>query len=629
MISYFRHLFVDSWLGRAFAVLIFAAFVFWGVGDFFTSMGRGDPGTVASVGSQKVSGQEFDSAYRQQLDQVAQQTGGDASQLPQAERGQVAMQVLQGLVSHAEALREAARLGVVVPDDVLRQAIFDLPIFKGENQQFDRAKLDQWLRSRNLTEQRLLSLFRDDLTASALIVPLRIGAKAPAVVVRRAYDYGAQTRTLDMVSFPFAAVPALPAPDEAALRRYYDNHAGQFQAPEYRRIKLVLLSPETVARGIDVPEADERALFAARNGTGAVPEKRSVQVITAPSEARARALATLWNGGAGWPQMQAAATDSVPVALDDATEATFPDPALGKLAFTARPDQVSGPAHLPAGWVLLKVVRVTAPATRSFEAMRPALHDEIATSRARDGLADRVQKLQDAIAGGGGLDQIPGDLGAAAAEGTLDAQGLTPSGEPAPLPGNPAQRKAILAQAFAQKQAEPAALRQGPDGSEYALIVEAVTPAKAQDYAAVRDRVRAAMQHDATRREAERQAATLYAQVRAHGGLAASGRGDIAHVGPITRSAPPRDVPPQLARLAFSLAPGSSTMLEADRGFVVFTVTGIQHPEPSANRLAYDRLQASLDGAYGDDIEASYSMALRDRIKPVLNAQAIRSVVGQ
>ena len=629
MISYFRHLFVDSWLGRVFALLIFAAFVLWGVGDFFTSMGRNDAGTVASVGTQKVGAQEFESAFRRQLERVAQQTGGDASQIAPGDRGQIAMQVLQGLVSHAEALREATRLGVVVPDDVLRQAIFELPAFKDEHQQFDHARLDQWLRSNNLTEQQLLSLFRDDLAATALIAPLRIGATAPAIVVRRAYDYGAETRTLDLVNFPFASVAVPPAPDAATLRRYYDNHVGQFQAPEYRRIKLVLLSPETVARGIEVTEADERALFKAQNGTGRVPEKRSVQVITAPTEARAQALATLWNGGAGWAQMQAAATDSVPVALDDASEPNFPDPALGRLAFTATPGQVGAPVHLASGWVLLKVVHVTAPSQNGFEAVRPALHDEIAVSRARDGMADRVQKLQDAIAGGGGLDQIPADLGAAAAEGTLDAQGLTQAGEPAPLPGNAAQRKAILAQALAQKPGDPAALKQGPDGSEYALVVEAVTPARAQDYAAVQDKVAAAVQHDRVRRAAEQQAATLYAQVRTHGGLAASGRPDILHVGPIGRSAPSRDVPPELARLAFSLPPGSSTMLEAAKGFAVITVTGIQHPAPSVNRLAYDRLQGTLDEAFGDDIEASYSMALREKTRPVLNAQAIRGVVGQ
>ena len=137
------------------------------------------------------------------------------------------------------------------------------------------------------------------------------------------------------------------------------------------------------------------------------------------------------------------------------------------------------------------------------------------------------------------------------------------------------------------------------------------------------------MRRDALRHEAEQQAASLYAQVRGHGGLAASGRGDVVHVAALGRGAPPPGLPAQLPQLAFDLAPGSSTMLETADGFVVVTVTGIRHPEPSANRLAFDRLQGTLDGAVGDDIEASYAMALRARARPVLNAQAIRSVVGQ
>ena len=629
MISYFRRLFVDSWIGRIFAVVIFAAFVVWGVGDFFTSMGRGEAGTVASVGTQKVSAQEFELAYRQQLAQVAQQSGGDASQIPRAERGQIAIQVLQGLVNHAEALGAAHRIGIVVPDAVLRQAVFDVPIFKGTDQQFDRARFNQWLSTHDMTEQRLLSLFRDDLVTNALIEPLRAGALAPEVLVRRAYDFGAQTRTLDLVSFPFAAVPAPPAADDATLHRYYDNHPDQFQSPQTRRIKLVVLSPATIARSMDVPEAEERALFKAQSGDGSVPEKRSVEVITAPSEARAQALGTLWNGGAGWPQMQAAAADSVPVALDDATEATFPDPALGKAAFAAQPGVVAAPMHLESGWVVFKVVKVTAPTTRRFADERGRLHDQIAAARAREAMGERVQKLQDAIAGGSGLDSIPADLGAAAAEGTLDAHGMAASGQPAPLPGSDKLRRAIVAQAFAQKPGAPAELKQGPDDAEFALVVTGVNPARRQDYGTVADQVRDAVQGEAIRRAAEQQAAALYARIRDHGGLAASGRADIVHAGPIGRGAPPPGVPADLAHLAFSLSPGSSTMVQTPEGFTVATVTGVQHPAPSANRLAYDRLQSTLNAAIGDDIEASYGIALRAKTPPVLNAQALRSVIGQ
>ncbi len=630
MITYFRHLFVDSWAGRAFAVLIFAAFVLWGVGDFFTKMGGApDASTVAAVGDRKIGVEDFNNAFHSQLDQVAQQTGGDPSQIAGPERAQIAMQVLQGLVSRAEALREASRLGIVVPDDVLRQTIFDLPLFKGSDGRFDRARFNSWLQQNRLTEARVLSIFRDDLTANALVEPLRVGATAPAVLVRHAYDFAAQTRTIDLVTVPFATQPAPTPPDQATLQRYYDNHAQQFQAPEYRRIKLVLLSPQTLARSIDIPEADERALFKAQNNNGSVPERRSVQVITAPSETRAQALATLWRGGAGWPQMQAAATDSVPVALDAAALATFPSPEMGHLAFTAKPGDVAGPVKTETGWVLLKVTKVDPAVTHSFEDSREKLHDQLAAARVRDLLADRVQKLQDAIAGGSGLDQIPGDIGAVAAEGTLDAQGNTQVGEPAPLPGSPALRQAIVATAFAQKPGAPPELKQGADDAEYALMVEQVTPATAQPFATVQDKVRDAVLADARRREAEQQAASLFAQARKAGGLAklptVTG---LVHEPPFGRGHPPPGISPQLQQIVFSLPVGQSTMVPDPDGFAVATITGLQHPDPAGNRLAYERLQTNLDGSIANDIEVTYATLLRSRKQPTLNAQAIRSVVG-
>ncbi|WP_428375476.1 SurA N-terminal domain-containing protein [Lichenicoccus sp.] len=630
MITYFRHLFVDSWAGRVFAVLIFAAFVLWGVGDFFTKLGGApDAATVAAVGDRKIGIDDFNNAFHAQLDQVAQQTGADAAQLPGPERAQIAMQVLQGLVSRAEALREATRLGIVVPDDVLRQTIFELPLFKGRDGRFDRGHFNAWLQQNRLTEARVLSIFRDDLTANALVEPLRVGARAPAVLVRHAYAFAAQTRTVDLVTFPFVAQPAPAAPDQATLARYYDNHPQQLRAPEYRRIKLVLLSPQTLARSIDIPEADERALFKAQGNSGSVPEKRSVQVITSPTEARGQALATLWRGGAGWPQMQAAAADSVPVALDDAALATFPSPEMGRLAFAARPGEVAGPVKTETGWVLLKVTKVDPAVTHSFEDSRETLHDQLAAARVRDLLADRVQKLQDAIAGGAGLDQIPGDLGAVAAEGTLDAQGNTRSGTPAPLPGSAALRQAILTAAFAQKPGAPPELKQGPDDAEYALAVEQVTPAAALPFAQAQDKVRDAVLADARRREAEQQAASLFARARQAGGLAMlPALAGLVHEPAFGRGRPPAGISPQLQQIVFSLPVGQSTMVRDPDGFTVATITGQQHPDPSGNRLAYDRLQANLDGSIANDIEVTYATLLRSRKQPSLNAQAIRSVVG-
>jgi peptidyl-prolyl cis-trans isomerase D len=244
-----------------------------------------------------------------------------------------------------------------------------------------------------------------------------------------------------------------------------------------------------------------------------------------------------------------------------------------------------------------------------------------------------VQKLQDAIAGGG-LDAIPADLGAVAAEGTLNAQGLTRSGDPAPLPGSDAVRKAVIAQAFTIRKGDVPTLVQGPENSWYALQIEAVTPAMPLAFVQAADRVRADWQQDQVRHADEQQAAALYADAEARHGLAAVAAAKPGTVPGLATGLAVRrgqnngPVPANLAQIAFSLAPGTSTMLEAPDGFVVATVTAIRHPDPSTDRIGYGRTRDALDAAMADDVENSYVSTLRDRAKPTIDGKAVEQVIG-
>jgi peptidyl-prolyl cis-trans isomerase D len=630
MLAFMRRVFIGSWLGRVLALVIFLSFAAWGVGDFFTGLAGMGAGNVARVAGRSISSDEFGRTYHRGLASAAQNQGiADPSALPFGERRQIAIQAMQQLVFQAVIAQAAGRVGIVVPDQVVREQIFAEKAFLGADGKFDRTLFNQRLQGAGFTEDQLIRIFREQSAAIALIEPIRVGAHAPAELVRRAYAYTAEQRLLDMVTLPFAQIPQPAAPDEATLHRYYDNNKDRFRAPEYRRIKLVLLSPQTVGRSLDISEADERKAYNELITRYQVPEKRSLQLLIVPAQARAEQLAGLWRGGLSWAQLQATAKDATPVALDDATQASIPSPDIGKLAFAASPGIVGAPAKTEAGWVVLRVSKTTPAQNRSFEQVRDELHDTVGAQRANGVLSARVQKLQDAVAGGG-LDAIPSDLGAAAAEGTLDAQGLTQAGEPAPLPGSDVVRKAILAQAFSARKGDVPALMQGPENSWYALAVEDVTPEVPLAFVQAADKVRAAWQRDTVRHTDERAAAALYADAQAHGGLSkvAAGRAGLIEGVPVRRGQGNGPVPANLAQIAFSLTPGTSTMLETPDGFVVATVRAIRHPDPAADTLGYGRARDSLDAAMADDVENSYVTALRDRAHPKIDGKAIEQVVG-
>ncbi len=549
-------------------------------------------------------------------------------------RRAVAQQALDRLVVQAAVLAEAARLHVAVPDASLREAVFSIPAFQDAGGHFDRARLQQFLARAGMTEPRFLGLMREDVAQRELVGTLAAGAPAAGSMVSRLFAFQGQTRTATRVELPFSAVPEPPAPDAATLHRWYDDNPDRFRTPEERRVKMVILSVDTVARGIEVPEDKLHAAYDARSAEFHVPEKRSVEVATLPDQARAAAVAQQWRLGADWDAVQKAATDAggSGVVLADALPGEMPAPELARAVFAAPPGTVTGPVQEPFGWAVLVVTGVTAAVDRPFEAVRAELATRLAREQAQAALPGKVQALQDALAGGTTLDELPGDLGAAAVEGTLDAQGNTPDGEPAPIPGPPGLRQAIVAQAFNTAAGQPPSVSNGPDGAVFSLQVLAVTPPAARPYDDVAAAVLADWRRARVRHVQDAAAAGLLAAVQDGKPLVQAAAAAGLHtsaVPAVGRGQPPAGVPSELARALLGLKPGEATMVETPDGFTVAVLDAVRDPDPKTDALGVTQLREALSRSMGEDAAATYAAALRDRDRPRINAAAVDAVLGQ
>ncbi len=644
MLARIRTIFAHSWVARIVAVILAASFGAWGIGGALSNLGTGAD-NVARVGDISVTAPEFDRAYQHELQQAADEmaragtTPADPTAIPAPMRREIGQDVLRRLVSQAVLVREAGRIGLVVPDAVLRQTVFDIPQFKGPNGQFDRRKFDTVLQSNGLTEQRILSLLRDELLSRGLIEPVRAGVVAPTAMARALFGYAAETRTVALVRVPAAAQKDPPTPDDAVLRRFYLNHPKLFEAPERRRIRAVVLSPETVSRDVKVPDADIRALYARERFRLERPARRSVDVVTAPTEATARAIAAFWQGGAQWKQVEALATQdgATAITVPNTAARELPSESLARAVFAATPGQVSDAAKVDAGWAVLEVTGETA-GSGDYASVHDQLRTEIAEARVASGLSERVDRLQDAIAGGG-LDKIPADIGAVAVAGSLDAQGRTEAGDPAPIPGSPAFRQAVITQAFAAKKGAAPNLQPGPGHGYAAVEVDEIIPARERDFdEALPDIVR--LWHlDALRHEAEAKAASIYATAKANhalpGAAAAAGL-PVEMPPPFRRSGSANGVPPPVVQVAFALNRGDATMVE-DRptsadgkvsdGFVVAVLLDVTHPDPASDQAALGRLRAQVRQTVADDLEISTASWLTAQARPQLNADAINRVI--
>jgi peptidyl-prolyl cis-trans isomerase D len=630
---------LNTWPARLFFLLLVVAFAAWGIGDVVRNAVVGDEGSVATIGSRKLDIADVQDIYRRQLAQVSKMFGGKIDPTPEIRRA-VASRTIEQLVTDAALDEFVASQGLAISDATLRQAVFTIPQFQGPDGKFNHDVFLQAMRGAGLTEPRFLSLMRADIGKKQMLEAVSAGLALPESENRALFAFQREKRVADAVEFPFASAPEPPAPTDAELRRWYDNHPESYQTPELRRIKAVVLSPETVGRDIAVTEDEIKAAYEQRRAQFVTPEKRSAEILSAPDEAAAKALAEQWRGGADWTAMQAAAQKAggSAIELTDATQIELPTRELGDAVFAAVADVVADPVKTPLSWQVVKVTKVTPGDSRTLAQLHDELRARIVADKAADAIEDHAGKIEDMLASGTGLDDLPGDMGLGAVTGTLDSQGRTAEGMPAPIPGSEALRSALIAAAFSMKVGDPPHLTPtpalGPNAgntppSYFAVQVEEIHPPVAKPYAQVAASVKEDWTRDATRHVQEAAAAKVLAAVQ--GGQSLEDAATVAGVTmrklpAVGRSEPVAGVPAQLVTPLFTLKVGEPTMIETEDGFVVATLAEIEQADPNTDPVGYGQMRDAFAAQLVQDAQAVFAAAVRDRMHPRINRDAINNL---
>jgi peptidyl-prolyl cis-trans isomerase D len=613
MLSSIRKL-LDNWVARIFFGGLIIIFVFWGISNVQSLVGSNT--AVAHIGGKPVDISEVQAEYQRDLNQ-ANQTG--TPDLPT--RQQIAQTALVTILrQHALSLIED-QLGIAAPDAALRARVQAIPAFQ-TNGVFDQAKFTLVLQQNNLSPDRFLSLERANLANSQLIEAITAGATPPQPLVGQIFAYVSQSRTAETVTIQTAAQPKPAQPSDAALQRYWKNHPQAFTAPEYRSIKLVILSPQLLAPTEPVSDAELAAAYAQAAAQDHTPASRSVQVITSDDAKKAATLATTWAAGANWAAMQAAAAKAgaTAVELDHAQANQIPSQPLATAVFAATPNAVSGPVQGPFGYFVFKVTAATPAGAPPLAQLAPRLKQQLQLQKAQSDVNQDVDNVQDALAGQTPLDQLPGNLGLIPLMGTLDSNGNALDGAPAPIPGGAALKAAIVKAVFAAHLGDAPQLLSGPDNSYFAFTITTITPPAIQPYDQVKTAVAAAWASDQLSREAEQKAASLLAAVNAGQNFdtAATAAGYAAAMTPpITRGAPPTGIPADMVPVLFTLKPGQATMEQTPDGFIVAGLASITQPTPAQDPQDAAGIRQALTKSLQNDAAESFLSGLqaRDNVK--------------
>jgi peptidyl-prolyl cis-trans isomerase D len=637
MLTALRRL-ASTWVAKALFVLLVVSFGIWGIGDTVRNLGRDT--ALARVNGQPIEMEEAQAALRREMQRLSRTVGSRFENDPRVRRA-MAEQAVDGLVLDRVLRDETARLGVAVPDAVVREFVFSLPGFRGPaGGGFSRAAFESFLRENGLTERDFLSLARADIARQQVSTAVRAGAAAPSVLARRLLQWRDQQRAATVVSLPLSAAPEPAAPSEAALRRFHENNPRLFSSPEYRDAAVAVLTAEILGREVEVSDAEIAAAFEQRRGSFETPERRTVEQVLLADEAAARRV---FEELSAEPEMpfadvvaRAEAAGGQATQLGAVDRAGLPVPELAEAAFSLAPGSISAPVRSPFGWHVLRVTGVEPGRSRPLEAVRDELRAALAQERAADLAFERANKVEDALAGGATLEEAAKRFGLGFAAIRTDASGKAPDGERVELPVIEDAREPLLRAVFEAEQGAAPRLKETEAGFVAVELREAAPPAL-RPFESVEAEVRAAWEADARRRAQEERAAALLAATRAGKSLAEAAREaglGSREVGALTR-APGREgeapggggaVPPELLAPLFELRPGEATMVPTGDGFAVAQLLEVTEPDPESDPAALARVRDEAGRAIATDLEAQFIAALRARADVRINPRLMDSL---
>jgi peptidyl-prolyl cis-trans isomerase D len=605
-------------------VVLIATFGIWGIGDIFRN--RGPDTVVATVDGTAIGADTLEGALRSALERMQQQTGTTVD-FRQARKLGVLDDVLAQLIDQRLVEQEAARLQLVVSDEMLRRAIFQNPNFRGPNGVFDRSAFNAVLAANHLSEDQYVAELRREIPRTDLLSAATFGAAAPPAMVDRLYRYRDEQRIADIVSLPAARAGDVGQPGAAELEAFYEAHKGMFRAPEYRALTIASLSPSALARNIHASEEKLRDEYAERQGDFVLPERRHIEQILAPSEATAKAAEAALAAGRDWKEVATTIAGQNPETIDLGLmkRADLPSE-LADAVFALPLDKPSAPIESPLGWHIFRVVKIEPPATQGFAEARATLAAKVAHDEAVDRIYKIADQVDDALAGGASLEEVAAKFGLKKTQvAAIDEHGQGPDGKVLALPVAPAE---VAKLAFATEEGQISRVTESADNSLYVLRTDKVTAAAIKPFAAVKAEAITAWQAEKRAAAVAGEAAALARSVSPGTQLvtAANAKGLKVETSPPLRrnGSTGTPVPPDLVAKLFAAAPGGVVTSTDQTGAYVAQLVAIRPPgEGPTAKAATAELSQALTADLGFDLAAEFTRGLRRQFPVDIRHEAL------
>jgi peptidyl-prolyl cis-trans isomerase D len=608
-----------------FAILVLS-FAVWGIGDY-AFLRQGEQVAIR-VGDSKITPEQLSIEYRREVDRLRRSFGQFDLEL--AKQIGLIDQVIERVVRDTLFEKEAARLGIVVSDDVVRARIAANPAFQGLGGTFDRNVFQRVLYENGYNEGQYVQLLRQELARAALVESVAAGSRAPDLLVDRLYRHRNERRIGETVFIPGSSIELVGEPDEAQLKSVYDDNPERFSEPEYRALTVLRVGADELAPMTEVSEDQLKEEFHNRIAEFRVEEKRDLEQMLFADEEAAKSAAAKVAGVPFIDVAREAANQSPEQTRIEGSRKGDLVPELAGPVFALPEGGVAGPIKSPFGWHVMRVAKIHPGKEPTLDELRGRLKENVARRLAAAAAYDAAVKVEDALGAGASLADAATKAGLNVVKlPAIDARGVNPKGE---VELFLADTPEILQAAFQTPQGQDTQLTEARNGAYFIVHVDSVTPPRVKPIDEVKPQLvelwKAEQKSAGARKRAE-QIVERVAQGKTLAEAAAEFNLKPEATPPVRRdgTAEQGRLPGEVAAQLFAAKPGDLGLAPAADGHHVIRLVEIRPADPAADAEGVERLRDALGQQIGGDLVSELAAALRQRYDVSIDVQVIQRLL--
>ncbi len=535
----------------------------------------------------EITSQEFRERFEQERARVRQQQGDDFD--PRAfESVENKLAVLDQLVDEQVVRLAGEQAGVVIGDVAVREYIATIPAFLGADGKFNGDQYRIALASGNppRTPAMFEQLVRTSLQQSIIPSALQNSGFVTEAETERLLKLLGETRDVEIAMLPEQPADTAPVTD-AQIKQWYDTHTKDFRQAESVKLEYVEINGATLPPPAAPDEASLRKRYNDEKARFATPEQRltsHILISTADgAEAKAAKLATEAKAaGADFAALAKANSDDTGSKEQGGDLGWVDRGAMVKpfedAVFAAKAGDIIGPVKTDFGYHVIQVREVRGGEGKPFEEVRDQLLAEQIKADGERGYTELAGRVVDAT------NKSPSDLASAAKTVGLPLQTVGPftRQDASGIAANPAVLRAAFSDVLVQDgtASDPIALDESGNHSVVIRVAEH-TPEQAIPLDKAREQVTAAIRADRTRQAAEKAADALLAKLKGGQTLQGLAESEKLQVSPMPGLPRTQPVPtPEINRAVFSAAlpaegKPSYGKIDVQGRAVVFAVTKV------------------------------------------------------